>query len=78
MPTYTFIDTDTGEEHDEFFTSWTHRDTYLEENPNLKQKLVAPRAVSQVGSTLSRTSDGWKEVLNKVKKGSGKDNTVKT
>lgn len=78
MPTYTFVNKETGDEHDEFFTSWSAKDAFLEENPHLKQKLTAPRTVSQVGSTLSRTSDGWKEVLKKVKKGSGKENTINT
>ena len=27
---------------------------------------------------LSKTSDGWKDVLKKIKKGSGKGNTINT
>lgn len=76
MPTYTFINKETGDQHDEFFTSYKGMEQYLIDNPHLKQKLVAPRTVTQVGSTLSRTSDGWKEVLKKVKKGSGRENSV--
>lgn len=35
-----------------------------------------PSIVSQVGGTLSKTSDGWKDVLKKVKSGSGRNNTI--
>lgn len=30
------------------------------------------------GSLIKKAGDGWKEVLNKVKKGSSKDNTIRT
>lgn len=33
--------------------------------------------VSQAGSTLSKTDNGWKEVLGRIKKGSGRNNTIK-
>lgn len=38
----------------------------------------APGLISQHGSTISKTSDGWKDVLGAIKKGSGKGNTIKT
>lgn len=78
MPIYTFINRETGEEADRFFTSWTDKDKFLEENPQLKQKMVAPNMVSQVGSNLSKTSDGWKDLLKGIKKGSGRNNTINT
>lgn len=44
----------------------------------VSKQLSMPPLVTQVGSTLSRTSDGWNDVLNKVKKGSGRGNTIHT
>jgi hypothetical protein len=39
---------------------------------------VFPKIVSGVGSLLGRTDDTWKEKLAQIKKGSGKDNSIKT
>lgn len=44
----------------------------------VSQRIGTPSLVTQVGSTLSKTSDGWNDVLNKVKKGSGRGNTIHT
>ena len=44
----------------------------------ISQKIGAPKTVSQVGSTLSKTSNGWNDVLQKVKSGSGRGNTIRT
>ena len=33
---------------------------------------------NELQETLDTMPDGWKEVLNKVKSGSGRDNTIKT
>ena len=76
MPLYTMINKETGEEAEHFFSSWKDKDAFLEDNPGLKQKLVAPSMVTQAGSTLSKTSDGWKDLLKTVKKGSGRGNTI--
>lgn len=78
MPLYTLINKETGEEVEHFFSSWKDKDAFLEDNPDLKQKLVAPNMVSQVGSNLSKTDDGWKDLLKTVKKGSGRGNTINT
>ena len=76
MPTYTLIDTKTGEEWDEFFTSYSAKDEYLSKNENVKQKLVAPKLVTQHNGTISRTPDSWKEHLGRIKKGSGRGNSI--
>jgi len=42
----------------------------------LIQVLSAPRIVESTGGVLSKTDDGWKENLKRIKKGAGKGNTV--
>lgn len=78
MPTYNFRNKETGEET-EVLIRISELDKYKEDNPHLEQFLKAPpRIVSMVGSLHSRTSDGFKDVLNKIKDGSGSNNTIKT
>ena len=38
---------------------------------------VMPNIVSGVGSLMSKTDDGWKDNLKRIKAGSGKGNTIK-
>jgi hypothetical protein len=40
--------------------------------------LSTPSFITQAGMTINKTSDGWKDVLKKVKKGSAKDNKINT
>ena len=49
----------------------------LEEDHNLVQMLITPAVIGGSGSLLSKTSDGWKDHLKEIKKGSGKGNTIK-
>ena len=66
MPTYNFVDTETGEEF-ELFIKWSGRETFLKENPHIQPILTAPAIVSSVaGMGLHRVPDGFKEVLSKV------------
>jgi hypothetical protein len=40
-------------------------------------KLIGtPKIVSGAGSTLSKAGEGWRNVLGRIKTGSGKDNTI--
>lgn len=75
MPRYTIIDTSDNTEY-EIQCSWAELQTVLSENSNLKQGLSTPNFVTQTGNTISRTSGDWKDLLKKVKKGSGKGNTI--
>ena len=72
MPTYTMINNETGEEK-EMILSLSEREQLLSKG-EWKQKLSTAKFVSQHGSTLSKTDNGWKEVLSKVKSGSAKSN----
>lgn len=67
MPTYSFINTETGEEFDSFM-SISARETYLKENPTIKPLVTAPAIVSGVSASTSnnKVPEGFKEVLSKV------------
>jgi hypothetical protein len=77
MPSYTLKDMKTGKTWD-VVCSWSDLQKTLDELPDVVQVLAAPKIVSGTGSNLSKTDNGWKEVLGKVKAGSGRGNTIKT
>lgn len=77
MPTYNFRNTKTNEEF-EIIMRISELDKYKEDNPHMQQILTAPKIISMAGTLHSRTSDGFKDVLNKIKDSSGKNNTIKT
>lgn len=47
-------------------------------NENINSKISTPTLVTHVGSVLSKTSNGWNDVLQKIKSGSGRGNTIHT
>lgn len=65
MPTYNFENTETGE-ITQMIMKISERDTYLEENPNLKPiMLSAPGTVKATGDR-TKPPGGFKEVLSKI------------
>lgn len=65
MPTYDFLNTETGETFEKFI-SLSSKDDYLKENPHIQQvHLGAMHIVSGVSIT-GKVPDGFKEVLSKV------------
>lgn len=76
MPRYTFA----RPEGDEITVtcSMTELDKLTEEmkKDGYERILVAPALVSQAGSTLSKTDNGWKDVLRRAKSNSGRRNTI--
>jgi hypothetical protein len=64
MPTYSFLNTDTGEEFD-MFMSWTARENYLKENSHIQPIVTAAAIVSGV-STTNKVPSGFKDVLSKI------------
>lgn len=65
MPTYDFVDTETGDCFEKFM-SISAKEEYLKENPHIQQMLVsAPAMVSSAG-TSNKVPDGFKEVLAKI------------
>lgn len=75
MPTYTLKNTETDETW-EVICSWSELEEKVKE-PNIIQVPSSPRIVSGVGGLLSKTDNGWKENLDRIKKGSGRGNTIK-
>lgn len=67
MPLYDFKNLKTGEVETKMM-SIASMEEYTKD-PNIVQVLAAPKLVSGVGGTLSRTDDGWKEVQDKIKSG---------
>jgi hypothetical protein len=67
VPTYEFINTETGE-HFERFMGMSAKEEFLKENPHIHQTMTqAPGLVSGVStSKQNRVPDGFKEVLAKV------------
>ena len=49
----------------------------LNADSDLIQMLVMPAIVGGAGSLLSKTDDGWKDNLKRIKEGSGKNSTIK-
>lgn len=64
MPTYTFINQQTGEVFDEFM-SWESRKDFLKTNPHIDAVITAPTIVGGV-SISDKTADGFKEVMSRI------------
>jgi len=77
MPSYTLKDVKTNKQF-EVVCSWDELQIRLDEMQDLVQVLSTPKIVSSVGNLHSKTPDGFKDLLGRVKKGSGKSNTIKT
>jgi hypothetical protein len=70
IPTYSFINTETKDEFEEFFKNWSSKDEFLEANPNIKQTL-------RVGPTLSyndakKPDESFRDILREIKKANPK------
>ena len=66
MPTYEFLNTETGEEF-EVLMKISEREEYLKNNPHIQPILSAPALVTGVStSKQNRVPDGFTEVLSKV------------
>lgn len=74
MPTYSMKNKQTGEVK-EMVLSLAEREELLSQGEWI-QLLSTPKTVTNVKGALRVAGDGWKDVLSKVKSGSGKDNTI--
>ena len=74
MPTYTLRNKKTEE-------MWQVLCSYDEMKNGLNDEIelvpIMPNIVSGIGSVLSKTDDGWKDNLKRIKDNSGKGNTIK-
>ena len=75
MPTYDLRNTETGEEK-EVFCTYTKLQDYLSDGwIQIHKKSI--ELVRENGDVLSKSSDGWNDLLKSIKKGSGRDNTIR-
>jgi hypothetical protein len=77
MPNYTFINKQTNEEFDEFM-SISELDDFIKNNPHLEQAISAPSIADPTRLGLRKPDSGFRDVLKRVKKASGRNNTVNT
>lgn len=77
MPTYTIRNKVTKEEKD-VILSFSQREELLERGEWEQIHKSCASLVTQVGGTLSKAGNGWKDVLETIKKGSGRGNTINT
>ena len=71
MPTYNFLNKDTGEEF-QLFMSMSELDTYLNENPHIQQTLTMPALIS--GRSMQKPDQGFRDILSEVKRRNPKGN----
>ena len=79
MPTYNFRHKETGEEIEKLLRI-SELDNWKAENPEWKQFLTGAPGFNYNGTkdAISRTPDGFKDHLKRIKKGSGRGNTIRT
>jgi hypothetical protein len=65
MPTYDFLNTETGEEFEKFM-SLSEREQYLKDNPKIQQVHLGAMSIVSGVSITGKVPDGFKEVLSKV------------
>jgi hypothetical protein len=70
MPTYRFLNNETGEEHEEFM-SISALDDYLKDNPNLTQLVNGAPMISS-GRGMTKPEDGFRDLLKDIKKRNSK------
>ena len=67
MPTYLFVNNDTGEEYQDFM-SISQLDEYLKSNPNVTQLVFgSPSIVDPTRVGLRKPDSGFRDVLKKIK-----------
>lgn len=76
MPTYDMKNVKTGEV-EEMFLKISEKEAMVESGEWV-QVLAPLNIISQQGSTLSKTDNGWRDILKTIKKNSGRGNTIKT
>lgn len=78
MPIYEFRNTETDEVFDVSLRI-SEYDQYIKENPNLvRHYSKAPGLTSGNKSPMTMAGKDWEGHLNRIKKGSGRNTTIKT
>jgi hypothetical protein len=65
MPIYTFKDNNTGEVQ-ELLLSFSEREKFLKENPNIKQLITGASGLISGTNFNKRMDNGWKENLARI------------
>lgn len=79
MPTYTFINNNTGEQWTEIL-SLSQREEFLKNNPHIEQTICAPSIGDPIHLSVKgrgKPDIGFREVLSRIKKGNP-NSTVNT
>lgn len=66
MPTYKFLNNETGQEYEEFMTI-SALDEYLKSNPNITQ-LVNGAPMITSGRGMKKPEDGFRDLLKDIKR----------
>lgn len=67
MPYYTFTNTETNETYDKIL-SISEREEYLKDNPHIQQRLSTPSLGDPVRLGVTKTPDGFQQLLNNARK----------
>lgn len=76
MPTYKFLDNETGEEFEDFM-SISALDEFLRDNPNFTQ-LVHGAPLIHSGRGLAKPDIGFREILKDIKRRNSKGKSAST
>ena len=63
MPTYTFYNTETDEQFDDFM-SWSQRENYLKDNPHIEPMLTTAALIGD--HIVNRMDGGMKETFSRI------------
>lgn len=65
MPTYTYIDPETNEPFDEFWSYESHKQ-FLADNPDIKQVFHAPAIVSGISGVTHKNDSGFGDMMSRI------------
>jgi|TARA_B110000977_G_scaffold142385_1_gene180633 hypothetical protein len=77
MPLYTIKNTTTDESW-EVQCTWSKLQEMLSEDKNLTQGLSTAGFIGSRRDMLGQTPQGFKDLMNRTKEGSGRNNTIRT
>lgn len=76
MPTYDVKNVETGEEK-EVIMSYSSLQEYLSSGEWTQVHKKSVELVRENGDVISKSPDGWTDLLKSIKKGSGRGNTIR-